>query len=203
MSDAPEEAEDDSDDLEPEEPQGWRRFVRPGLRWIERTFAVIGLFFVIYYVCFDLSNIVTPSMSPTLQGGEGQAPDWVLTEKVSGWFCKPSRWEVITFRDSLGTQLMKRVVGLPGETVSLPDVGQLHIDGKKLDRPERLAFLQYLPAGNLVKGQSVPTGEGWYVLGDHLRDSLDSRYEGPVQKRQIVGHAWLRVWPPSRIGLVR
>jgi signal peptidase I len=81
--------------------------------------------------------------------------------------------------------------------------GRLHIDGKKIDRPEHLAFLQYLPAGNLVKGQSVATGEGWYVLGDHLRDSLDSRYEGPVRKHQLVGHAWLRVWPPSRLGVIR
>lgn len=204
MSDAPAEAEDGpDDDLEPDEPQGWRRFVRPALKWTERTFAVIGVICIVYMLCFDLSRIVTPSMSPTLQGGDGEINDWVLTEKVSGWFCKPSRWEVITFKDSLGTQLMKRVVGLPGETVSLPDVGKLHIDGKPLDRPDRLAFLQYLPAGNLVKSQSVPTGEGWYVLGDHLRDSLDSRFEGPVQKKQLVGHAWLRVWPLSRFGVVR
>jgi signal peptidase I len=188
---------------EPEGSRGWRRFVRPALRWTERTLAVIGLLFVIYALCFDLSKIVTPSMSPTLLGGDGRPGDWVLTEKVSGWFSTPSRWEVITFKDALGTQLMKRVVGLPGEMVSLPDVGQLHINGKKLDCPEHLAFLQHLPAGNLVKGQSVATGEGWYVLGDHLRDSLDSRYEGPVLGQQLVGHAWLRVWPLSRFGVIR
>jgi hypothetical protein len=53
---------------------------------------------------------------------------------------------------------------------------------------------------NLVNGKSVPIGDGWHVLGDQLRDSLDSRYEGPVRKNQIVGHAWLRVWPLSRYG---
>lgn len=184
------------------EPRG-RRLLRLARFWTERTLAVIGLIALIYICFFDLTKIVTPSMSPTLMGGDGEPNDWVLTEKVSYWFCKPWRWSVVTFKDREGLQLMKRVVALPGETVSLPDVGQLHIDGKKLDVPERLAFLKYLPAGNLVKAQSVPAGEGWYVLGDHLRDSLDSRFEGPVQKPQLVGHAWLRVWPLSRFGLVR
>lgn len=202
MTDAPE-SSTESGTPEPEEPRGWRRFLRPALTGIERTFALIGLGFVLYHLCFDLSYVVTPSMSPTLQGGDGQPSDWVLTEKVSGWFSRPSRWEVITFRDALGTQLMKRVVGLPGETVSLPDVGQLHIDGKPLAMPEHLSWLKHLPAGNLVKGQAVPAGEGWYVLGDFVRDSLDSRFEGPVPKGRIVGHAWLRVWPLSRFGLVK
>lgn len=183
--------------------EGWRPFARRLLRWTEHFFAAIGALFVLYALCFDLSYVVTPSMSPTLKGGDGERPDWVLTEKISGWFCRPARWDVMTFRDRNGMQLMKRVVGLPGETVSLPDVAQLHINGKKVERPERLAFLQYLPAGNLTNGRSVATGDGWYVLGDQIRDSLDSRFEGPVPKSQIVGHAWLRIWPPSRFGVVR
>jgi len=191
--------------VEPEsvEEDRWRRVLRQTVRWVERTFAMMGLIFFLYFLCFDVSFVVSPSMSPTLQGGDGQASDWVLTEKVSRWFTSPSRWEVVTFRDALGVQLMKRVVALPGETVSLPDVGDLHIDGRKVDVPGHLGFLKYLPAGNLVNGQSVTTGDGWYVLGDQLRDSLDSRYEGPVRKRQLVGHAWLRVWPLSRFGVVR
>jgi signal peptidase I len=142
-------------------------------------------------------------MAPTLQGGDGQPSDWVLTEKVSGWFFAPDRWEVLTFRDKEGIQLMKRVVGLPGETVSLPDVGQLHINGKRMEPPPGLPSLQYLPVGNLVHGKTVDVGEGWYVLGDQVRDSLDSRFEGPVPKSRVVGQARLRVWPLSRFGLVR
>jgi signal peptidase I len=82
-------------------------------------------------------------------------------------------------------------------------VGQLHIDGRQIAMPEHLSFLRHLPAGNLVKGRAFPVGEGWYVLGDQVRDSLDSRFEGPVTKERIVGRAWLRVWPPSRIGVIR
>ena len=98
---------------------------------------------------------------------------------------------------------MKRVVALPGETISLPDVDQLQINGKPMEMPAHLDFLQYLPAGNLARGEAVEVGEGWYVLGDHVRDSLDSRFEGPVPADRVVGQAWLRVWPPSRFGFVR
>ncbi len=202
MTEAPGPAEE-TELPEPEEPQGWRRFLRPAFLWGQRGFAVIGLLFVVYHLGFDLSYVVSPSMSPTLQGGDGQPHDWVLTEKVSGWFCTPWRWEVLTFRDTLGTQLMKRVVGLPGETVAMPDVGRLVIDGKPTALPEHLSWLKHLPAGNLVKGAAVPTEKGWYVLGDFVRDSLDSRYEGPVPKERVVGHAWLRVWPLSRFGVIR
>jgi signal peptidase I len=172
--------------------RGWGR---RALRWTEHFLALIGLFFVIYVVGFDLSPMISPSMAPTLQCG-----DWILTEKISRRFFNPDRWEVLTFRDKEGMQLMKRVVGLPGETVAIPDVGRLVINGTPMKAP---SDLQYLPAGNVVNAKTVEVGEGWYVLGDEVRDSLDSRFEGPVPRPRVVGRAWLRLWPPSRFGLVR
>ena len=170
---------------------------------MERLLAAIGLMFLVYFSCFDLSYMVTSSMAPTLEAGEKERADWVLTERISLWFSNPRRWEVVTFRDREGNQLMKRVVGLPAETVSLPDVGRLEINGGWVEPPGHLAFLQYLPAGNLARGASVPVREGWYVLGDHVRDSLDSRFDGPVPRQRMLGRAWLRVWPLSRFGLIR
>lgn len=192
-----------SSDPAPAAPTGWRRFVRPALRHVERGLAVFGLLCIVYFLCFNLSYMVTPSMAPTLQAPDEGRGDWVLTEKVSGWFCNPRRWEVVTFRDKDGMQLMKRVVALPGESVSLPDVGQLQIDGKRVELPKGLEFLQYLPYGNLSKGAVVPAGDGWYVLGDQLRDSFDSRYQGSIPGRRILGRAWMVVWPPSRMGFIR
>lgn len=178
------------------------RFARRAIRWVEHVLAVVGLLFLVYFGCFDLSYMTTPSMAPTLRS-EGDNPDWVLTEKVSGRFCDPARWEILTFRDREGNQLMKRVVALPGETIALPDVGRLHVNGSPLEMPAHLSFLRHLPAGNLARGSAVPLGHGWYVLGDEVRDSLDSRFEGPIPRERIVGRAWLRVWPPSRMGFVR
>jgi len=169
--------------------------IRRGLRWTERFLALVGLLFLVYFTGFNLSSMTTPSMAPELECG-----DWILTEKISGWFFTPDRWEVMTFRDKEGMQLMKRVVGLPGETVSIPDVGRLVISGKPMEAP---SGLRYLPAGNVANGRTAEAGEGWYVLGDEVRDSLDSRFEGPVPKSRVVGRAWLRLWPPSRFGIVR
>jgi signal peptidase I len=171
------------------------------LRKAEHGFAAIGVAFVLYSLCFDLSVMISGSMSPTLQGTSSENGDYVLTEKLSYWFRHPRRWEVVTFRNSEGLQVMKRVAGLPGETVSLTNY-QVLIDGSPIERPAGLAFLTYYPLGNLSRGEAAPCGEGYYVLGDDSRDSQDSRFEGPVNPQRIRGRAWLIVWPLSRVRFI-
>ena len=176
--------------------------VRRALRWIprkaEHVFAAIGVAFVIYCIGFDISVMASGSMAPTLQGTSTENGDHVLTEKVSYWFRRPWRWEVITFRNSEGLQVMKRVVGLPGEMVSLKD-GEVLVDGQPVRRPRALGFLKYYAFGNLHQGKAAPCGAGYYVLGDDSRDSQDSRFEGPIDPEQIRGRAWLVVRPLSRV----
>jgi signal peptidase I len=168
---------------------------------MERLFAFIGLLFVIYFLGFNLSQIVTGSMSPTLQGESLHDGDWVLTEKITYLFRKPRRWDVVAFVNDEGLQVMKRVVGLPGESVSLND-GQLSINGLQLTRPDSIRSLIYYAYGNLLYGDPVECGDGFYILGDDSKDSQDSRFEGPLDPDRIVGRSWLIVWPPSRIGFV-
>jgi len=128
--------------------------------------------------------------------------DRVITEKVTRWFRAARRWEVITFTNAGGEKRMKRVAGLPGESVQILQPGELLIDGKPVDMPASLnpKFLRY---GNLMDGKPVPCGEGYYVLGDDLKDSDDSRFNGPTPADRILGRAWLIVWPWSRFGFVR
>lgn len=180
----------------------WQKRIWNFLRWAEHGLAAGGGLLIVYLTCFDLSYMSSSSMEPTLRSTEGN-PDYILTQKVSMRFFDPDRWDVVTFRDRDGLQLIKRVVGFTGETVSLPDVGQLKINGRPVAIPERLSFLRYLPAGNLANGQSFAIERGWYVLGDQVRDSLDSRFEGCVPKERLVGRPWLRVWPPSRFGWIQ
>ncbi|MHC4914517.1 MAG: signal peptidase I [Planctomycetota bacterium] len=178
-----------------------RRILRRALRWTERGLAVTGLLFIVYHVCFDVTTMSSGSMSPTLQGDGPRKGDVVLSEKVSYWFRPPRRWEVVAFFDDEGTSVMKRVVGLPGEKIKLC-ANYFFVDGRVVPRPGRLARIDYIAAGRLVKGREANCRGGYFVLGDHSLDSMDSRFVPPVRPADITGRAWLRIWPLSRFGRV-
>ena len=175
---------------------------RAAARWIEHVLAAVGGLVLLFWLTVDISTVVTPSMAPTLVGNNVDDGDRVLTEKVTRWFRHPRRWEVITFTTPAGQKRMKRVVGLPGETVQLNENGELLIDGKQVALPESLD-VKYLRFGNLVDGKPVSCGDGYFVLGDFLRDSDDSRFEGPISPSVVIGRAWLKLWPSSRFGFVQ
>ena len=179
----------------------WRRKL---LRLVERVFAIIGFIFILYFLLFNLSVIASYSMSPTLQGTNPSNGDWVLTEKWTYWFRNPKRWEIVTFRNKDGLQVMKRVVGLPGETVSVdPKKSWVLINDKLLSRPQHLDFLKYYAVGSLYTGRKMIIKDGYCVLGDYSRDSYDSRFSGVLYDKDIIGRAFFIVWPWSRIGFVR
>jgi signal peptidase I len=94
------------------------------------------------------------------------------------------------------TQLIKRVVGLPGETISFDD-GHVDINGIALRE-------QYLPHGTTTSdGDDTPIhipDHDVFMLGDNRSISQDSRYFGPVPESSIVGRATQIIWPPSRVG---
>ena len=176
--------------------------LKPVLRLVERCLAVIGFGFIAYHCCFQSSRIVSPSMSPTLEGERWHVGDRVLTENVSYWFRNPSRWEVITFRSQDGDIVMKRVVAFPGERVSMALDGTISINGKVVKRPNKLDTIRYFPIGNLFQGKTYECVDGYYVLGDDSRDSDDSRYIGVIGDEQLIGRSWLIMSPMSRFGMV-
>jgi signal peptidase I len=92
--------------------------------------------------------------------------------------------------------LIKRVVGLPGETIEIRD-GHVSINGQMLNE----TYLEQLTYGNT--GPHVIAPECIFVLGDNRGASNDSRSFGEVKISSIVGHAWFRYWPLDEIGLVR
>src|SRR5262249_12051793 len=151
----------------------WQRIAGEILRGVEHIFALIGLLFVIYFICFDLSQVISGSMSPTLKGTNINNGDWVLTEKFTYALRQPRRWEVVTHWNSEGTRVVKRIVGLPGEKLQQDLRGPLKIDGEVLEFPEKLGFLNYLPYGYLSDNRTVACGEGYFILGDDSKDSDD------------------------------
>src|SRR5262249_3766169 len=127
----------------------WRVLRRRVFRWLERGLAVFGALTLLYLLLFDVLVMVSGSMLPGLPGTSADDGDHVVTEKFTKWFRSPRRWEVITFRNSEGSQVMKRVVGLPGETVQLEKSGgSLLIDGQHIEMPPWLD-IHYLGYGNL------------------------------------------------------
>lgn len=173
------------------------------LRWVEHFLASVGFVTIVYYACFDLSVMVSGSMSPTLRGTNVNNGDWVLSEKVSYWFRRPARWEVVSFQSDLGQPVMKRVVGLPGETVQMHERKHLRINELPADIPSNVPRIPYLAYGNLAEAKPVSCDDGYYVLGDDTNDSDDSRFSGPIKGERIRGRAWLIVWPAARFGFVR
>jgi signal peptidase I len=132
------------------------------------------------------------SMEPTLQNNQR-----LIIEKVSYYLRPPRRGDIIVLRlpNRQTEPLIKRVIGLPGETVEIAN-GRVLINGQLLSEP-------YL---NQSTSPGMPTTvvpeRQVLVLGDNRGHSNDSRAFGFVPFSDIVGRAWLRYWPPSALGLV-
>ena len=132
------------------------------------------------------------SMEPTIQPGD--------TVGVSTHFSTLQRGTVVVFhtppQDNL--TVAKRIVGLPGETISSAPDGRVLINGQPIDEPW-LSSSEEANPGPLIRQMTIPQGEYW-VLGDYRSASEDSRFFGPVPKANIEGVAVSIVAPPSRAG---
>jgi len=148
-------------------------------------------------------RIPSPSMEDTLLVG-----DRVLVDRISWRFSEPKRGDIVVFHPPAGgTVLIKRIIGLPGETVSLSG-GSVYINGQKLDEPYVRTvngkpepsdpFSNGLP-WSLQQPYKVPAGS-YFLMGDNRTHSGDSREIGPIARGQFVGRAFARYWPPGRIG---
>jgi signal peptidase I len=144
--------------------------------------------------------IPSASMEPTLN-----INDRLLVNKLSYHMHPVHRGDIVVFRRSPNMvvaendkDLVKRVIGLPGETIESTPDGRILIDGKALSEP-------YLPHGTAlgppVAKQVVPPGR-YFVMGDNRSDSTDSRFFGPIARSQILGRAFILIWPLSDFTLL-
>ena len=112
-------------------------------------------------------------------------------------FNPPQRGDIVVFHlaDRQGADLVKRVVGLPGETVEMRD-GRVYIDSELLEEP-------YLRGFDDSNEEPVLVQEGhYYVLGDNRGVSFDSRSMGPIDQAHIIGKAWISYWPLDRLSVL-
>jgi signal peptidase I len=138
--------------------------------------------------------IPSGSMIPTLEIG-----DRVLVNKFIYRFTDPKRGDIIVFKsvDNSSEDLIKRVVGLPEDKIAVRG-GKLFVNGEPQKEPYTN---KKLPDRSFYAKTTVPKNHV-FVMGDNRGNSADSRVFGPLPEKNIEGEAFLRFWPPDRIGLL-
>jgi signal peptidase I len=150
---------------------------------------------------FQTYRISGGAMIPTLM-----VHDRIIIDKIFYRFNGIRRGDVFAFNcpDRPGRFYVKRIVGLPGETVEI-EKGKLLINGKRLRTGcviDTIPYLNYGPYGQAGQAVSIPE-HSYFFLGDRLKNSLDSRFYGPIRREEIVGKAVKIYRPYHRSGPVR
>ncbi len=160
--------------------------------------AVVLLAWLLITFVAQRTDVNGTSMVPTLEDG-----DQLICDKISYRFRDPERFDIIIFpyQYQKNTYFIKRVIGLPGETVRIDYDGNIYINGEILNEKYGLEKMAY-PG---IAEQEITLGDDeYFVLGDNRNVSEDSRYPdvGLIKRKDIIGRAWLRIYPFSKFGLI-
>jgi len=154
----------------------------------------VALGLVVLAVLLVLANLMSMrfvvegrSMSPTLEDGQ-----FLLISRMDYWFNEPLRGDIAVFHLN-DTDLIKRIIGLPYETVEFRQ-GQVYINGAMLDEPylPETCSIRHCPDSFWQLG-----ADEYFVLGDNRNHSRDSRFFGAITRQNVIGKAILRYWPPQ------
>lgn len=185
-----------ADETPPAHARRKRSSMRNTVEWVAIIGAALVAAVVIKTFLIQAFYIPSASMEPTLN-----IQDRVLVNKLSYRLHDVHRGDVVVFERPPNDRgqirdLIKRVIGLPGETVEGRD-GTVYVDGRPLQEP-------YLPTGTVTTDfgpKQVPDDYVW-VMGDNRGNSSDSRVFGPIAQSTIIGRAFIRVWPITAIHLL-
>ena len=186
-----------NDNIEKEEKKsGALREILSMIGWILFIFCLV--FLVTTYVG-QRTRVEGHSMEPALSDGDN-----LIVDKISYRFHDPERFDIIIFpyQWEPNTYYIKRISGLPGETIQIDDEGNIYIDGEVLQEHYGLERIKNPGSAR----EPITLGEDeYFVLGDNRNNSEDSRFTqvGVIHRDDIVGRAWLRIYPFDRIGFIR
>lgn len=178
--------------------------------------AVICLIvYLILHFVGQRTQVNGDSMDTTLADGQS-----LIMDKLSYRFHDPERFDIVIFpgpeeeiespgiidsllgRGTANPYFIKRVIGLPGETVQIKD-GKVYIDGKEL-KEDVYGITDYIDEAGIAEEPLTLKSDEYFCLGDNRPVSFDSRYEevGPVGRNEFVGKVWIRIWPLNLFGKV-
>lgn len=139
------------------------------------------------------------SMETTLSDGDN-----LLVDKITYRFSEPKRFDIIVFpfQYDTDTYYIKRIIGMPGETVQIDYDGNIYINGSLLEESYGREVIQN--PGRAAEPITLGEDE-YFVMGDNRNNSSDSRDPsvGNIHRKDIIGRAWVRIWPFSKFGVLK
>lgn len=170
---------------------------RQAIEWAILVAGALIIAILIKTFLFQAFYIPSASMDPTLK-----VDDRVLVNKLSYHLHSVHRGDIVVFkappeeRTEKIKDLVKRVIGLPGDTLEARD-GQIYINDRRLKEP-------YLPKGTRTEDlpRTVVPANHFFMMGDNRGASSDSRVFGPISRSTIIGRAFVKMWPFNRFGFL-
>ena len=162
---------------------------------------VLGAVWLVITFVGQRTEVEGASMENTLHNGDN-----LIVDKLSYRFHDPERFDIIVFPFQFqdNTYYIKRIIGLPGETVQIMDDGSIYINGEKLEENYGMEVIKPETIGRAAEPIELGDDE-YFVMGDIRNNSSDSRTDmvGNIKRENIIGKAWLRIWPVSDFGVLQ
>lgn len=177
------------------------RIMRELLNTAIYLLCVLGAVWLVITFVGQRTEVEGASMENTLHNGDN-----LIVDKLSYRFHDPERFDIIVFPYQFqdNTYYIKRIIGLPGETVQIMDDGSIYINGEKLEENYGMEVIKPETIGRAAEPIELGDDE-YFVMGDNRNNSSDSRTDmvGNIKRENIIGKAWLRIWPVSDFGVLQ
>lgn len=185
--------------MEEKKQSGQKKIMRESVGWIIYMVVIVLLAFLVVRYVAQRTRVVGQSMENTLNDGDN-----LIVDKISYRLKDPERFDIIVFPYEYeeDTYFIKRIIGLPGETVQIEADGDILINGEELAE----SYGKEVIRNPGVAAEPVILGEDeYFVLGDNRNNSRDSREPdvGNIRREDIIGKAWFRIYPLDAIGFIR
>ena len=160
---------------------------------------VLCITYLVIHFVGQRTQVSGSSMEPKLSNNDN-----LIVDKITYRFKDPERYDIIVFPFEYedNTYYIKRIIGLPGETVYIDKEGNIYIDGEVLEEAYGREVIR--EPGRAYEPITLGEDE-YFVMGDNRNNSTDSRDPsvGNIKKDRIIGRAWLRIWPFNRFGFIK